>query len=265
MESVASQSSKDFEYIVVDGASLDDSVEVIRGFDSLFGNRLKWVSEKDSGIYNAMNKGIGMAKGRYIQILNSGDCLADIGVVESMIQALESNGYPTIIYGNMIKQYPDGSRVCDKCFEGQEITMLGMYSGTLNHDPAFIRRELFEEYGPYDESLKICSDWEWYLKAIVLGGENPVYVDRDVTVFDMSGISEDEKHRELIARERRLVLENVMSSKILLDYDRYSQDIYLMRRIRRHKFSFIFVHLLERMLFILEKFQNSKKKVQRWG
>ena len=265
MESVLSQTFADFEYVVVDGASTDGSIDVIRRYENQFGRRLLWVSEPDSGIYNAMNKGIGMASGRYIQILNSGDCLADSGVLEAMVHALNHKGAPAILYGNMVKLFPDGRRVCDKCFEGQEITMLGMYSGTLNHDPALVRRDLFNNYGLYDESLKICSDWAWYLKAIVIGGEDPVYVDRDVTVFDMSGISEDERHRELISQERRQVLEKILPGKILSDYDKYSQDIYMMRRIRRHKFSYASVHFIERVLFKLEKARNSKKKVQRWG
>ena len=83
MKSVAAQTFKEFEYIIVDGASRDDSVEMIKRYQSEF-TQLKWVSEPDSGIYNAMNKGIQMASGDYIQILNSGDCLAADDVTERM-------------------------------------------------------------------------------------------------------------------------------------------------------------------------------------
>ena len=75
MQSVATQSFKEFEYIIVDGASTDGSIEVVKLYESQFAH-LKWVSESDSGIYNAMNKGIRMASGDYIQILNSGDSLS---------------------------------------------------------------------------------------------------------------------------------------------------------------------------------------------
>ena len=128
-----------------------------------------------------MNKGIRMASGDYIQILNSADCLAVPDVTERMLAALEKVGCPSIFYGNMIKCFPDGRKMVDKCFAGQEIIMLGMYTGTLNHDHAYIRRDLFEKYGYYDESLKIVSDWKWYLQAIILGKEKPQYVDIDVT------------------------------------------------------------------------------------
>ena len=82
---------------------------------------LKWVSEPDKGIYNAMNKGLRMASGEYIQILNSADCLAEPYVTERMLLALENAGNPSIFYGNMVKCFPDGRRVTDKCFAGQKI------------------------------------------------------------------------------------------------------------------------------------------------
>ena len=90
MQSVASQTFKEFEYIIVDGASTDGSVDVIKKYDSQFAH-LKWVSEPDSGIYNAMNKGIRMATGDYIQILNSADILAAPNVTERMIIALKES------------------------------------------------------------------------------------------------------------------------------------------------------------------------------
>ena len=264
MLSVASQTYKDFEYVVIDGASTDGSVEVIKKYESQFAH-LKWISEPDKGIYNAMNKGIKMASGDYVQILNSADCLASNDVVERMLVALEAADNPSILYGNMIKCFPDGRRITDKCFSGQEITMLGMFTGTLNHDPAYIRRDLFEKYGYYDESLKICSDWKWYLQAIVLGGEKPQYVDMDVTLFDMTGISENASWKEKIRMERQSVLEATVPSACLKDYERYAGDIYMMRRLHRHPWAFKMVRIIERCLFKLEKRQNKRKRQQIWG
>lgn len=264
MRSVASQTCKEFEYIVIDGASIDGSVEVIKKLESEFVH-LKWVSEPDSGIYNAMNKGIRMATGEYIQILNSADCLASDNVTERMLAELERQGRPSILYGNMVKCFPDGHKMVDKCFAGQEITMLGMFTGTLNHDPAYIRRDLFEKYGYYDESLRIVSDWKWYLQAIILGGENPQYVDLDVTLFDMTGISENADSKQKIKEERNKVLEEMIPSVYRNDYERYYKDIYLMRRIHRHPWAFKIVWFLERCLFKMEKRQNKNKLTQSWG
>ena len=264
MQSVAVQTFREFEYIVVDGASTDESVNVIKRQENNFAH-LKWVSEPDTGIYNAMNKGIRMASGDYIQILNSGDCLAAPDVTERMLKALEEEDTPSILYGNMVKCFTDGHRLVDKCFAGQEITMLGMYTGTLNHDPAYICRDLFGKYGYYDESLKIVSDWKWYLQAIVFGGEKPRYVDMEVTLFDMTGISENGgQNRDLIDREKRTVLEQLINPQFLHDYDNYASDIYLMRRVRRHRIACKLVWFVERVLFKMEKAKNKRLGIQKW-
>ena len=264
MQSVVNQTFNEFEYIVVDGASTDDSVDVIRKYEPRFAH-LIWVSEPDSGIYNAMNKGIRMASGDYIQILNSGDCLAAPDVTERMLKAIEEKRCPSILYGNMVKCFPNGRAIVDKCYAGQEITMLGMYTGTLNHDPAYIQRDLYDKYGYYDEELKIVSDWKWYLQAIILGNEKPVYVDLNVTLFDMTGISENAESKQKIKDERNKVLKELVPSTFLHDYECYSDDIYLMRRIHRHPWAFKLVWFVERCLFKLEKRQNTKKNMQIWG
>ena len=264
IRSVASQTNKGFEYIIVDGASTDGSVEVIKENEKEFAC-LKWVSEPDTGIYNAMNKGLRMASGEYIQILNSADCLATDNIVERMLEELEKQGNPSILYGNMVKCFPDGRKLVDKCFAGQEITMLGMYTGTLNHDPAYIRRDLFDKYGFYDENLKIVSDWKWYLQAIILGGGKPKYVDLDVTLFDMAGISENADSKAVIQKERQKVLKELIPYVFLHDYELYSKDIALMRRIHRHPWADKIVWFVERCLFKLEKGKNKRKGQQIWG
>lgn len=265
MSSVLRQTCHDYEHIIIDGASTDGSQDVVKSKSAQYNGRLVWQSEKDSGIYNAMNKGLAMAKGEYVQILNSGDVLAGPDVLQTVLEKLQSLQYPSILYGNMLKRFPDGRVVRDRSFSGQKITMLGMYSGTLNHDSAFVRKSLFEKFGPYDESLRICSDWKWFLNAIVLGGTDTEYIDKDITVFDMTGISESDSSRNLILSERRQVLESSLSAAVLEDYDRYATDIYKMKRIRRNGFAYNILSFIERCLFKMEKRRNSRKGVQQWG
>lgn len=271
LASVALQTYRDVEHIIIDGGSTDGSVEVIREYvrqidDRYIDNRyanVVWVSEKDNGIYHAMNKGIGKATGDYIQILNSGDILAAPDVTERMVAALRQiddrciDGRLTsvpILYGNMIKQWPDGRRLVDKC-EAGNLSMLSFYHGTLNHDSAYIRRDLFERFGLYDENLKIVSDWKWYLQVIPLGGITPVYVDIDVTIFDMTGVSES--NTAFWKVERRPVLEALVQPMILADYDKYGEDMLMMDRLRRHHLHGL-MRFVERVLFKLEKWHILK-------
>lgn len=263
MESVLAQTYTDIEYVIVDGASTDGSVDVIRELATR--PTIKWVSEKDKGIYNAMNKGIRMATSEYIQILNSGDILFDANVTQRMIEHLDQINSQReepigILYGNMIKEYPDGRRVKDSCGGGDYTpeSFYYFYRGTLNHDCAYIRRDLFEKYGLYHEQMKICSDWEWYVRAIVLGGEKTVYTNIDVTVFDMTGISESNgKNRDIIVKERREYLESILPTSVLRDYDMYSMPIEQYRRLKKYHLWGV-VYFMERVLFKLEKWFNKR-------
>ena len=262
LTSVAAQTYRNIEHIIVDGGSTDNSVDVIKEYVARVESResrvesVVWSSEKDNGVYHAMNKGIKCATGEYIQILNSGDVLTAPDVTERMVAALPEG--VSILYGNMLKSY-DGKTIInrDTCGNGMYTpeSFLYFYKGTLNHDCAYIRRDLFEKYGLYNEQMKICSDWEWYVKAIALGGEKSVYTNIDVTIFDMNGVSESGgKNAELIRKERRVFLEKVLPSSVLKDYDDYSFTIGQYLRLRKHHMWGL-VHFLERVLFKLENWR----------
>ena len=272
LASVAAQTYKGIEHVIVDGGSTDGSVEVIRAYaDTQAAHPVKWVSEKDKGIYNAMNKGIEIALGKrivnsfnrselvedknkgieiatgdYIQILNSGDMIYDQHVTERMMAALANNS--AILYGNMIKVNAQGKVVGKSGYT--EYSLRQFYSSTLNHDCAYIRKDLFEEYGLYDEHLKIVSDWKWYLQVIGLGKVKPDYVDIDVTIFDDGGISET--NIPLRNAERRQVLEELLPPAVLWDYDTHAFEMEQMKRLRRWHLYGV-VYFMERVLFKLEK------------
>lgn len=265
LNSVSAQTCKDLEHIIIDGASTDESVAVVRSYAEKSLHKVRWISEPDKGVYNAMNKGIRLAEGEYVQILNSGDILADDDVVTKMMAVVENInndlGCPLpILYGNMIKDFGNGKYIKDTCGSGDYSpeSFLYFYRGTLNHDSAYIRRDLFDTYGFYNEQMKICSDWEWFVRAIVIGKENAYYTDVDVTVFDMFGISEnDGKNKELIKKERREYLETAMLPSVLRDYDMYSEPILQYRRLKKHHI-WPLVTIVERFLFKLEKWRILK-------
>ena len=274
LASVASQTYCNIEHIIIDGGSTDGSVDIIRDYENTIKRsvtiehptiQVKWSSEPDKGIYNAMNKGIRKATGDYVQILNSGDLLAAPDVTERMMVALDSLNTKrstlnedaiSILYGNMLKSY-DGKTIIHRDTCGGDMytpeSFLYFYKGTLNHDCAYICRDLFEKYGLYNEQMKICADWEWYVRAIALGGEKAVYTDIDVTIFDMNGISESNgKNAELITKERREYLEKILPASVLRDYDMYTFPIKQYQRLRKYHLWGI-ANFMERVLFKFEK------------
>lgn len=256
--SVAEQTYRDIEHIIIDGGSTDGSVDVIKEYvasnpnsDPFIKHIIKWVSEKDNGIYNAMNKGIKMANGAYIQILNSGDIFASPDVVERMTAEIEKSEYPELLYGNMIKKDYSSGKIIGKTGE-VEYSLRQFYRATLNHDCCYFRRDLFDTYGLYDESLKIVSDWKWFLQAIGLGKVKPIYVDIDVTIFDCSGISE--MNLELRQAERQKVLEELLPPAMLADYAKYTFPMEEYNRLKKYHL-YGLVYLMERVLFKLEKWK----------
>ena len=243
-----------------------------------------WISELDKGIYNAMNKGIKMATGDYCQFLNSGDVLINANCTQQMVEALEKaneamrrqgeemnqslpnspiaqspnslNTPLAIIYGNMKKAMPDCTILHDSCNGGNAVTLNMFYRGCLNHSPAYIRRDLFDKYGLYDETLRICSDWKWYLQSIVLGGESVLYANIDMTLFDMTGISETNK--DLLNDERNRLLQELIPAGILKDYDEFHFPMIQYRRLKKYHLWGL-VHFVERVCFKLEKWSNKLK------
>lgn len=254
LASVAAQTVTEFEHVVVDGASSDGSADIIREYAEKASYPVRWVSEPDKGIYNAMNKGIRMAIGKYIQILNSGDMYASSNVVEQMNNALITHNNPPILYGNMIKRWPNGKEVCDRgsAKKDKEWTMFDFIRGTVNHDPTYIHRNLYERLGLYREDLPITADWRWFVEAIPISGIQPVYVPIDVTVFDMTGISETQIERR--ERERRKELAKILYPGVLRDYELYHFPIQQIKRLKKYHIWGV-VYFVERVLFKLEKWR----------
>lgn len=266
--SVGAQSYREIEHIIIDGGSTDGSVEIIKEYEStnsLNPNSLnvKWLSEPDNGIYDAMSKGVKKASGDYIWILNSGDCAAAADTVGRMMEVIShhTSSIPLLL-GNIVKFYPDGRKVSEKKSNTKNInlvpldtSMLTFYRGTVPQDAAFVRRDLFDKYGLFDPNLKIVSDWKLYLNMIALGDVIPLYVNIDVVHFDMSGVSNVNVSKR--DAEKRAYLEEILPASVLKDYDVYSFPIEQYKRLRKHHLWGL-VWFIERVLFKFEKWKLLK-------
>ena len=195
ISSVVSQKNKQFEYIVIDGGSNDGSANYIESKNS---NINYWVSEKDSGIYNAMNKGIKKAKGEYLLFLNSGDELYSDVVLSENINHLHTED---LIYFNIHQIFDNSTNIYKYPKELDYKTFL---LGTIGHPTTFIKRSLFAKYGMYDESLKIVSDWKFFFLVVVKFKVTYKKVDKILSNFYNDGISVI--NTELNNKERNLVI-----------------------------------------------------------
>ena len=182
IDSVVSQTFRDFEWIVIDGGSTDGSRELIEQYADHFAY---WVSEPDKGIYNAMNKGIKVAKGEYLQFLNSGDWLSSRNTLDSVFSDA-TGGH--IIYGDCAVMISDTQ--IEEIHFAPVFSFKKMLDGSIHHQSAFIKKELLVEE-PYDETLKIVSDRKFFIRK-ALAGYSFEHVNHIVAVFDINGISSTE-------------------------------------------------------------------------
>lgn len=212
LESVAGQTCRNFEYIVVDGGSSDNSLEVIKEFSDIID---KWVSESDRGIYNAMNKGVGMASGEYCLFLNSGDSLHSDRVIQNVLPCIKDQD---IYFGELHNIW--GSRGC-KDFKfchwslNRDITLQTIFEGAIPHAGSFIRKSLMIKY-PYREDMKICSDRDFFVKALIIDNCSYSPLSEVVCDFDMSGISSSSD--QLLAKENLQILDELFPPRVVSDY-----------------------------------------------
>ena len=242
IQSVQSQTFRDFEHIIVDGGSMDGSVEVIRQYadneairpenskvDNLASSPyhfitlspITWISEPDKGVYDAQNKGIRLAHGEYCYFLNAGDPFCADDVLERMFSpnsliALSPNRLPDILYGNEIIVDGNGQRV--GIARGVDNpSFVDLYNSCMKHQASFIRRSLFDKYGMYDADMRICSDFDWFFRVLAFHDEVTLqYQNVDIAYFENTGLSYHSP--ELCTHERQQILDRYMSKRMQRDY-----------------------------------------------
>lgn len=189
MNSVLHQSYPDIEYIVIDGASTDGTRDTICHYAPLFGERLKWISEKDNGIYDAMNKGIQMATGDVVGILNSDDYFTADNVVERLVGEFADASLDAI-YGD-IHFVRDGQP--DKCiryYSSKRFSPKWLRFGFMPAHPSFYcRRKVFQQAGLYKTDYKIGSDYEMMVRLFLKHNIKARYLPMDFVTMRTGGAS----------------------------------------------------------------------------
>lgn len=197
--SVKQQDFQDYEWIVIDGESSDGTVDFLRKekqADHL-------ISEKDEGIYDAMNKGIRCASGRYLLFLNAGDHLASAFVLKNVAEFVK-NSDADLLIGSIKVEYTD--HVADRitCYGSKDLRKKNIYHKTLPHSGTFIHHELFKGYGNYDDSFRIAGDYDFFVR-VLLAGASYDFVPDCISVFQMDGVSTQMKGTEVLLSELEII------------------------------------------------------------
>lgn len=189
MKSVLTQTYEDIEYIVVDGASEDGTQDVIRSYEPLFGDRMRWVSEPDKGIYDAMNKGIQMATGDIVGILNSDDFFTANDVIERMVAAFEDQSLDAV-YGDIHFIHDGEPDKCVRYYSSKPFRPLWLRFGFMPAHPSFYcRRGVYERAGLYKTDYQIGSDYEMMVRLFLVHHINAKYLLMDFVTMRTGGAS----------------------------------------------------------------------------
>lgn len=223
MRSVLAQSYPDWEHIIVDGASKDSTVELLRGMEPSYGGRLRWVSEPDHGIYDAMNKGIAMATGDVIGILNSDDFFTGPGVLTRVATEMLADDVDAV-YGDI--HYVDEGDLERpvRYYSSRGFTRRRMLLGYQPAHPSFYcRRSVYERYGAFDTDFRVAADFENMLRLIYIHRIRTRYVPMDFVTMRTGGASTAglASHRRILRDHYRAYTKHRLPVAYVLDVLRY--------------------------------------------
>lgn len=220
IQSVLEQTYYNIEYIIVDGDSKDNTVSIIKKYESQFNGRIKWISEPDKGLYDAMDKGIRMATGDIVGILNSDDFFTSNNILQKVVDAFQQDRSLDAVYGDVHFVHPSNLNKCVRYYSSKIFKRDLMKMGFMPAHPSFyIRKECFDKYGSYRTDYKIAADFEFLLRVIYKAKIKTKYLPIDMVTMRTGGASTSglESHKRIMKEHLRAFRENgIYTNKLLL-------------------------------------------------
>ncbi|ADY37299.1 glycosyl transferase family 2 [Phocaeicola salanitronis DSM 18170] len=228
LESVLCQTYQDIECLVVDGASKDNTLDIVKSYETKFGGKLRYISEPDKGIYDAMNKGITMATGDVVGILNSDDFYTTDTILEQVAETMKAQPMIDAVYGDV--HYVDEKDLSRsvRYYSSRLFKRSLMRFGFMPAHPSFYcRREVYERYGAFDVSYKVAADFENLLRLIFIHKIRTRYIPADFVTMRMGGASSSglKSHRQIMKDHLRAMKQNGVFSNSLLLCFRYPYKV----------------------------------------
>lgn len=207
IQSVLRQQFKDYEYIIVDGASTDGTVDIIKRYEPLFEGRMYWKSEPDTGIYNGFNKGCTRARGIYTWIVNSDDWIEPdaLQTIHDILNKDET--HEKLLVGRMNLVDEDGKIVSATPIPTQSGILRAFERDTMvSHPATIVPKAIYNQYGYYDERFRIAADMDWFHR-IYAHGAHYICTDTVLTNFALGGASTNHNYKKEL-HERLLFVKN---------------------------------------------------------
>lgn len=214
-DSLAQQDNTLFEHILVDGLSTDGTLDVIRDCANGAAHMVRWVSQKDEGIYDAMNKGVDMASGNFLLFLGAGDLLRP-GILQEVAPLLPQNTL-SLFYGNALME---GGHVYGAPFNKSKIAKLN-----ICHQAIFYGREVFRHIGQFELQYRVLADHAFNIKCFADDGVQKIYVDRIISEYEADGFSAHHTD-EAFARDRETLIKRHLGWKSFLVYRFFQWELY---------------------------------------
>ena len=203
IDSVLNQKYPNIDYWIIDGQSTDGTMDIVREYEPLFGGRLHYISERDNGIYDAMNKGIRLCSGDIVGILNSDDYFTSNDVVGKIVEAFNADEALEAVYGDVHFIHSDEPHKVVRYYSSALFRPFWLRFGFMPAHPSFyVRKDVYEKYGGYALDYKIAADYDMMVRLFMKGHIRAKYIKMDFVTMRIGGVStKNVKNRILIARE----------------------------------------------------------------
>lgn len=224
IRSVLNQTYSDWQHIIVDGGSKDNTIEIIKSHEKFYSGRLKWISEPDNGIYDAMNKGINMADGDVIGILNSDDYYTSNLVLNEINDAFSSVSDIDAVYGDIHFVSKSNLTKVVRYYSSRFFRRWMMVMGYQPAHPSFYcRKRVYEKYGVFDTDFRVAADFEHLLRLIYIHRIKTKYLNLDFVTMRLGGASTNglKSHLRIIDDHQRSFKKHSIAVGPYIDFLRY--------------------------------------------
>lgn len=237
LESVLRQTYPDIEHIIVDGGSTDNTMALIKEYEPRYNGRLRYIYEPDKGIYDAMNKGIRMATGNVVGLLNSDDFYTSDDVLATVAATLKNDSLDAV-YGDIHFVNDGDLKKCVRYYSSRPFRRWWMRFGFMPAHPSFYcRREVYMKYGTFDISYKVAADFECLLRLIFIHRIKIKYLPLDFVTMRTGGASTSgmSSHKRILHDHQLAFRNNGVYSNVLFEFMRYGYKICEMTILKFYK------------------------------